>query len=279
MQNLPILEFQTFILDWFALHARDLPWRRDNDPYHVLVSEIMSHQTQISRVVQYYHRWIQALPTIQQAWQVDTPTLLQLRQWLGYNNRALRLRECCRIISEQYDGIVPSDPQDLMKLPWIGLYTAHAISSFAYNLPHPVLDTNIKRVRFHHYPETVNMKESELVEFASQFIPRTISGTTPAYQSRLRHTALMDYGAVELAMHKSNIRINAKQSTFKGSTRRVRSHILKHLLKFGQTSLDELCLKYAIPRDYDRAKFDEIVQKMIKDGLIWSHQWIVSIIH
>ncbi len=255
-----ILQFQQYILNWFETHARDLPWRRDNDPYHVLVSEIMSHQTQISRVVQYYHRWIQALPTIQQAWQVDTPTLLQLRQWLWYNNRALRLRETCRIISEQYDGVVPSDSQTLMKLPWIGLYTAHAISSFAYNLSHPVLDTNIKRVWFHHYPETMKMKESDLVEFASQFI---LIG-----QSRLRHTALMDYGAAELAMHKSNIRINAKQSQFKGSTRRVRSYILKHLLKFGQTTLDDLFVTYAVPRDYDRAQFDEIVTKMTKDQLI-----------
>lgn len=268
MQNLPIPEFQQYIFNWFETHARDLPWRHHNDPYHVLVSEIMSHQTQISRVVQYYHRWMQALPTIQQAWQVDTPTLLQLRQWLGYNNRALRLRETCRIISEEYGGIVPSDSQALMKLPWIGLYTAHAISSFAYNLPHPVLDTNIKRVWFHHYPETMKMKESDLVEFASQFIPRTTSGTTPTCQSRLWHTALMDYGAVELPMHKSNIRINARQSQFKWSTRRVRSHILKHLLKSGQTSLDELFVQYAAPWEYDRAQFDEIIIKMVKDRLI-----------
>lgn len=271
MQNLSIPEFQQHILNWFDTHARDLPWRHHNDPYHVLVSEIMSHQTQIGRVVQYYHRWMQALPTIQQAWQVDTPTLLQLRQWLGYNNRALRLRECCRIISEQYDGVVPSNPQILMKLPWIGLYTAHAISSFAYNLPHPVLDTNIKRVWFHHYPETVNMKESELVEFASQFIPE--------WQSRLWHTALMDYGAVELAMHKSNIRINAKQSTFKGSTRWVRSHILKHLLKFWQATLDDLYLKYAAPREYDHVQFDEIIAKMVKDGLIVGKGKLVSVVH
>ncbi len=267
MQNLPIPEFQHYILNWFNQHARDLPWRHHNDPYHVLVSEIMSHQTQIGRVVQYYHRWTQALPTIQQAWQVDTPTLLQLRQWLGYNNRALRLRECCRIISEQYDGVVPSDPKLLMKLPWIGLYTAHAISSFAYNLPHPVLDTNIKRVWFHHYPETINMKESDLVEFASQFIPR-IPGTTPEWQSRLRHTALMDYGAVELAMHKSNIRINAKQSTFKWSTRWVRSHILKHCLKYGASDMSDLYAAYATPREYDSVQFDEIVTKMVRDQLI-----------
>jgi hypothetical protein len=78
----------------------------------------------------------------------------------------------------------------------------------------------------------------------------------------------MDYGAAELTMSKSNIRINAKQSQFNGSTRWVRSHILKHLLKFGQTSLDDLCTAYAVPRYYDRAKFDEIVTKMIKDGLI-----------
>lgn len=258
--NLPIPEFQQYIMDWFATHGRDLPWRRYNDPYHVLVSEIMSHQTQISRVVQYYHRRMAALPTIQQAWQIDTPALLQLWQWLGYNNRALRLRETCRIISEQYEWVVPSDPVELMKLPWIGLYTAHAISSFAYNFSHSVLDTNIKRVWFHHYPETVNMKESDLVAFASQFIIE--------WQSRVWHTALMDYGAAELKMSKSNIRINAKQSSFKGSTRRVRSHILKHLLKSGASHVDELFAQYAVPWDYDRAQFDEIVAKMIADTLI-----------
>jgi hypothetical protein len=78
----------------------------------------------------------------------------------------------------------------------------------------------------------------------------------------------MDYGAVELPMHKSSIRINAKQSTFKGSTRWVRSHILKHLLRFGQTNLDELFATYAVPWEYNRVQFDEIVTKMVKDQLI-----------
>jgi hypothetical protein len=75
----------------------------------------------------------------------------------------------------------------------------------------------------------------------------------------------MDYGAVELAMHKSHIRINAKQSQFKGSTRRVRSHIIKHCLKMGQAIVDDLYHAYAQPWDYDRVQFDEIIHKMIKD--------------
>lgn len=88
----------------------------------------------------------------------------------------------------------------------------------------------------------------------------------------------MDYGAVELKMSKSNIRINAKQSQFKGSTRRVRSHILKHVLKSGASHMDELFTQYAVPWDYDRMQFDEIVSKMIKDGLVSINNNILIII-
>ena len=101
------------------------------------------------------------------------------------------------------------------------------------------------------------MKDSELIQFATYYIP---SG-----QSRLWHTALMDYGAIELPMHKSNIRINAKQSTFRGSTRRVRSHIIKHLLNQSTSSLVSLYTLYAAPWEYDQEQFDQIVVKMISD--------------
>jgi len=265
-----IEQFQTMILDRYEQKGRVLPRRQSNNPYHVLICEIMSHQTQISRVITYWTSWIQDLPTIQGVAQLGTPDLLVRRQWLGYNNRALRLRETCRIISEDYNGIVPSDPVILMTLPGIGRYTAHAIASFAYDLPYPVLDTNIKRVWFHHYPETMNMKESDLIKFASQFIPQD--------QSKLWHSALMDYGAIELPMHRSNIRINAKQSPFRWSTRWVRSYSIKHCLTHGATQKQVLYDLYAKPRDYDQSQYEEIISKMITDGLITEQNNLINIV-
>jgi len=137
----------TAILDWYASHARDLPWRRpDAGPWAVLVSEIMLQQTPVSRVLPAYAAWLERWPTppaLAAAGPADA-----VRQWgrLGYPRRALRLHSSAQVITERHGGVVPGSLDALLALPGVGAYTAAAVASFAFGQRHAVLDTNVRRV-------------------------------------------------------------------------------------------------------------------------------------
>jgi A/G-specific adenine glycosylase len=128
------------LLEWYEREARDLPWRRTRDPYAILVSEVMLQQTQVARVVPRYLAWLQRWPTA--AALAEAPVADVLAEWvgLGYNRRALRLREACAAVAR--DGW----PEDLRTLPGIGPYTAAAVGAFAFGRDELPVDTNVRRV-------------------------------------------------------------------------------------------------------------------------------------
>lgn len=134
---------QAAVLDWYDATARDFPWRRTRDPYAILVSEFMAQQTQIARVLERYDRWLARWPTAR-ALAAATPAQV-LTEWvgLGYNRRALRLREACAIVAR--DGW-PRDSRGLRALPGVGPYTAAAVASFAFGERVAAVDTNVRRV-------------------------------------------------------------------------------------------------------------------------------------
>ncbi|MCR8675208.1 A/G-specific adenine glycosylase, partial [Micrococcus sp. HG099] len=135
------------VLDWFAVHARDLPWRSpDCPPWGVLVSEIMLQQTPVVRVLPRWHAWLERWPTPADLAAAPTADVLTAWDRLGYPRRALRLQEAARAIVQRHGGEVPADPAALRALPGIGEYTAAAVSSFAFGLPETVVDTNVRRV-------------------------------------------------------------------------------------------------------------------------------------
>jgi A/G-specific adenine glycosylase len=134
------------LLVWFCANARDLPWRRTRDPYAIWVAEIMLQQTQVSTVLPYWERWLQALPTVATLASAPADRVLKLWEGLGYYRRARHLQEAAALIMKQHDGRVPNDFDALLALPGIGRYTAGAIASIAFNQPRPVLDGNVIRV-------------------------------------------------------------------------------------------------------------------------------------
>ena len=139
--------FSEPVLGWYDRHARDLPWRAaDATPWSVLVSEIMLQQTPVSRVMPAHAAWLRRWPAPKDL-ASDTPGEA-VRQWgrLGYPRRALRLHETAALITSDYDGIVPPERDELIRLPGIGSYTAAAVAVFAYGRRHAVLDTNVRRV-------------------------------------------------------------------------------------------------------------------------------------
>jgi A/G-specific adenine glycosylase len=135
------------VLDWYAAHARDLPWRRPGaSPWSVLVSEIMLQQTPVSRVIPAHRAWLERWPA-PAALASDAPGEA-VRQWgtLGYPRRALRLHETARIVTDHHGGVIPATRDELLALPGIGAYTAAAVAVFAFGGRHAVLDTNVRRV-------------------------------------------------------------------------------------------------------------------------------------
>jgi A/G-specific adenine glycosylase len=135
------------ILTWYAVHARDLPWRRpDASPWAVLVSEIMLQQTPVIRVLPVYDAWLTRWPTAAALAAESAGEAVRAWGRLGYPRRALNLHASARTIVERHDGEVPADYDDLRALPGVGGYTAAAVASFAYGRRHAVLDTNVRRV-------------------------------------------------------------------------------------------------------------------------------------
>lgn len=134
------------LLKWYDGHARVLPWREEPAPYRVWISEIMLQQTRVEAVKPYFERFMEALPTVQALAEVDEDRLLKLWEGLGYYNRARNLQKAAKLILSDYDGIVPSEPSDLMNLAGIGCYTSGAIASIAYNRAVPAVDGNVLRV-------------------------------------------------------------------------------------------------------------------------------------
>lgn len=147
MQDLELMkQMRKPIINWYQQNKRDLPWRKEKNPYFIWVSEIMLQQTRIEAVMGYYERFLKTLPTIQDLAGVDEEKLLKLWEGLGYYNRARNLKKAAQMVQEKYAGEMPTKYEELLELPGIGEYTAGAISSIAYDEKVPAVDGNVLRV-------------------------------------------------------------------------------------------------------------------------------------
>ena len=134
------------LLPWFAENRRDLPWRRDREPYHIWVSEIMLQQTRVEAVRGYYARFLEALPTVADLAKAPDDGLGKLWEGLGYYSRMRNLRAAAQVVQEKWNGQIPRDYDAVRSLPGIGDYTAGAICSIAFDMPTPAVDGNVLRV-------------------------------------------------------------------------------------------------------------------------------------
>src|SRR3954470_13120313 len=186
-------EFSRRLRAWFRKHGRDLPWRRTRDPYRVLVSELMLQQTQVSRVVDYYERFLARFPTLDHV--AEAPRRSVLRSWagLGYYARARSLHALARNVVRD-GGTIPDDPETLRTLPGIGAYTAGAVASFAYERRAALVDTNVARVLKRAFAPSADIKTTQgqrvVWGLAESLLPRTGRATWTHSQ------ALMELGAL-----------------------------------------------------------------------------------
>ncbi|MDI6763797.1 MAG: A/G-specific adenine glycosylase [Thermodesulfobacteriota bacterium] len=183
-------KFQTKLLQWFQKNKRDLPWRKNRDPYAIWVSEIMLQQTQVNTVIPYYNHFLKTFPTIRDLTKANLSKVLTVWEGLGYYSRARNLHQASRIIANHFKGKIPETPKDLLSLPGIGRYTAGAILSIAYNKVTPILDGNVKRVLSRLFVVSGHPKKTEefLWPLSESLIPK---GSPGAFNQ-----ALMDLGSM-----------------------------------------------------------------------------------
>lgn len=179
------------LLEWYARNKRDLPWRRDQNPYHVWVSEIMLQQTRVEAVKGYYARFLGRLPAVEDLAGVSEGELLKLWQGLGYYNRARNLKKAAQMIMQEYAGNFPEEYELLLKLPGIGEYTAGAIASIAFRKRVPAVDGNVYRIYTRLFADNSDITQGKV----RKRIRDEIGNVVPEDHPGEFNQALMDLGA------------------------------------------------------------------------------------
>ena len=262
-------EFAARVWDEGRARYRDLPWRGVDDPYAVLVSEIMLQQTQVARVERFWKRFLTAFPTIDALASGATSDVLELWQGLGYNRRALALKRAADQCSAERGGRLPATAEELEALPGIGPATAAGVMAFAYQRPATYLETNVRSVFLHElFPGREGVTDRELRPL--------VEATCDAGDPRGWYYALLDYGAYLKAAHPNPSRRSAhhaRQSAFEGSRRQKRAWVVRRVLAEPEgVAADEVlaglaAAERAAGRDVpDRALFDSIVADLAGEG-------------
>ena len=263
MNNEPALsvsEFRNIILDYYKTYGRSFPWIETNEPYRILVSEIMLQQTQTDRVVPRYDKWLELFPDCHRLANSSFSNVLAAWVGLGYNRRAKYLHETAKIISGTMGGMFPTDPAILQTLPGIGHYTAHAIATFAFNQPQVFIETNIRSVfLFFFFPGDSKVKDADIFHK----IDATLDRTDP----RTWYYALMDYGADLKKRIPNPNRQSAgysRQSRFEGSVRQTRGCILRYLASNSKGTVSAIAGSEGI----EESRIREVLPALVREGMV-----------
>lgn len=294
MSTRALTSFRQRLLAWYRRAGRDLPWRHTHDPYHILVSEMMLQQTQVTTVIARYQRWLKSFPTVQTLAKASSAAVLKEWSGLGYNRRALALQQIAKIVVAQYQGKFPHDITELQKFKGIGEYTAHALASFAFKQGVPLVDTNIKRVLgriFFGYRklETIRDDVGIFWELSRQLI-------APAKSPYDVNQGLMDFGALVcaakqpkcptcpmrticksypdiLTAHPDRLRVKAKRTEplFFGQPRRIWRGKILQLLHQRPTGMTIIALGQQLQPDWDdtrQAWLQAVIATLVKDKMV-----------
>jgi A/G-specific adenine glycosylase len=251
-------EFQELVWQRGRELYRDMPWRRTDDPYKIMVSELMLQQTQVDRVISKYNEFISRYPDIYSLSSAPLSDVLILWNGLGYNRRAKFLHDSAVKIVTEFGATVPSTLEGLMGLPGIGPNTAAAILAYGFNQPTGFIETNIRTVYFQHYFE-----DSHMVTDAQ--LRAVVTQTVDTEHPREWFWALMDYGAY---LKKQGSAQNDKSAHYKkqlplqGSVREVRGQILRALTKADMPMAE---LRDEVMADI---RFDGAIAALIKEGMV-----------
>ena len=272
------------LLDWYEGNRREFPWRETTDPYPILVSEVMSQQTQLDRVVEPWKAFLERWPTVVALAEADRADVVGF--WtdhrLGYNNRARYLHDAARQVVEELEGAFPETPDALQELPGVGPYTGNAVASFAFNDGDAVVDTNVKRVL--HRAFGVPDDDAAFEEAANELMPGedsrtwnnavmelggTVCGKAPRCAAEpcpwldvCRAYETEDFTAPDVPT----------QPSFEGSRRQFRGRVVRTLREHGEQPLDELGprvrVDYSADGDHGREWLRGLLDDLADDGLV-----------
>jgi A/G-specific adenine glycosylase len=275
---------QRALVEWYEADHRDYPWRETDDPYEILVSEVMSQQTQLDRVVNAWRDFLERWPTVDSLAAAERGEVVGF--WtdhsLGYNNRAKYLHEAAGQVVHEYGGEWPRDPDGLSELMGVGPYTANAVASFAFNNGNAVVDTNVKRVLYRAFDVPDDDDAFEAVAGALM----------PDGESEVWNNAIMELGGV--ACEKTPDCDGAQcpwrewcsayqsgdftapdvptQPEFEGSRRQFRGRVVSVLNEYDELPLDDLGprvrVDYAPDGEYGREWLLDLVTDLEADGLV-----------
>jgi len=277
------------LIDWYEADHREFPWRQTTDPYEILVSEVMSQQTQLGRVVDAWRDFLDRWPTVADLAAADRADVVGF--WtdhrLGYNNRARYLHEAAtQVVGGDLEGVdageFPRDPDALTDLMGVGPYTANAVASFAFDNGDAVVDTNVKRVLHRAFD----------VEDDDATFEAAASALMPAGESRVWNNAIMELGGVACEQTPACDGASCPwrgrcvayrtgdftapdvptQPEFEGSRRQFRGRIVRVLGEAGELGLDELGhrirVDYAPDGDHGRDWLRGLLSDLAEDGLV-----------
>lgn len=269
-----IADFQEVVWRYYDAHGRhDLPWRQVDadgclDPYHVLVSELMLQQTQVSRVIPKYHAFLARFPTVSSLAAAELGDVLRLWQGLGYNRRAKFLWQAAQQIMHDFQGDIPQDITQLVTLSGVGVNTAGAIVAYAYNQPAVFVETNIRTVYIYHFGQhNDTYHDADITACVARTLPDDPQMVRPWYW------ALMDYGTYIKQTHGNLNKLSksyTKQSRFEGSKRQVRGSIIRLLSKSPLT-------KHEILQQHTDQRAEAVLQELVAEGLVRDNQGVYSL--
>jgi len=272
------------LLSWYEREHREFPWRETTDPYRILVSEVMSQQTQLDRIVDPWAAFVDRWPTVEALAAADRADVVAF--WsdhsLGYNNRARYLHEAAGQVLDEFDGEFPSDPETLQALQGVGPYTANAVASFAFDDGDAVVDTNVKRILYRAF----DVPDDDAV------FERVAGEIMPGGESRAWNNAIMELGGVvcqqtpecdgegcpwrEWCHAYQTGDFTAPdvptQPSFEGSRRQFRGRVVRVLGEHDELSLDDLGPKvrvdYAPEGEHGREWLRGLLSDLADDGLV-----------
>ncbi|KAB1196030.1 MULTISPECIES: A/G-specific adenine glycosylase [Haloferax] len=266
---------QTALVEWYEADHREFPWRRTDDPYEILVSEVMSQQTQLGRVVEAWEAFLDEWPTVTALADADRADVVAF--WtshsLGYNNRAKYLHEAAQQVVEDFDGEYPQSPDGLSELMGVGPYTANAVASFAFNNGDAVVDTNVKRVL--HRAFAVPDDDVAFESAASELMPDG--------KSRVWNNAIMELGGVACGKTPTCDESGCPwrqfchayetgdftapdvptQPKFEGSRRQMRGRVVRILGEYDELTLEKLGPRVRV--DYGGKTGEEWLRGLLAD--------------
>ena len=275
---------QDALIGWYESDHRAFPWRQTTDPYAVLVSEVMSQQTQLDRVVPAWEAFLERWPTAADLADADRSDVVAF--WsdhsLGYNNRATYLHEAATQIETEYDGAFPETPSELQGLMGVGPYTANAVASFAFNAGDAVVDTNVKRVLYRAFD----------VPDDDEAFERVASLLLPDGESRVWNNAIMELGGVACGKKPRCDEAGCPwrewchayqtgdftapdvptQPSFEGSRRQFRGRVVRLLGEHDEMELDALGhrirVDYTPDGEHGRGWLRGLLDDLADDGLV-----------